>query len=426
MIGFCLVGSLHAEPATPAQPERAAPNQGEAAEKSPGQSAEGKEAEDPDVAFLHWYGIRPRLEADGITFKGNLTADYSKNLMGGVHTSGDAFRDLLDLRMTLDTRALVGVPDGTVSVDFQNQNGRNGSTLLTGDFQRFDNIDADGRTQISELWYQQILFDQKLRIKVGKVDASTEFDATAGAASFLNSSFGFAPTIFLLPTYPDPAMSVNLFFNPKPWVYGGVGVYDGSAARGVATGSYGPKFFFNGPGDYFFIAEVGGRWAMAHETLPGHFGIGAWYDNADLPRFDGGRSAGTSGFFAVGEQTLWHLKKEEPTDPVGIAGFLQYGYADSHVSPIWQYVGGGVTWTGPIPSQRRRDDSLGISFAYAGFSSSAGAGFTRDYELSVEAFYGIQVRSYLLVKPDLQYIVNPGGRGAHDALAATARIVLTF
>src|ERR1700759_1868267 len=95
----------------------------------------------------------------------------------------------------------------------------------------------------------------RLRIKVGKVDAPTEFAAPAGGAGVLNSSFGYSPTLFLLPTYPDPAMSVNAFYYPAPWLSFSAGVYDGSGERGVLTGSYGPKYFFNGPGDYFFIGE---------------------------------------------------------------------------------------------------------------------------------------------------------------------------
>ena len=63
------------------------------------------------------------------------------------------------------------------------------------------NADADGRTQIAELWYQQLFLDQKVRVKVGK-DANSEFAVPQNGVAFLNSSFGHSPTI-AMPTYPD-------------------------------------------------------------------------------------------------------------------------------------------------------------------------------------------------------------------------------
>ena len=111
--------------------------------------------------------------------------------MGGVSTAGDAFRSLLDIRLNYDPRPFLGISGGLFSLDFQNQNGKNGSDRLVGDVQGFDNTDADGRTQIAELWYQQQLLDNRLRIKVGKVDANTEFAAPARGAGVMNRSFGY-------------------------------------------------------------------------------------------------------------------------------------------------------------------------------------------------------------------------------------------
>jgi porin len=379
----------------------------------------------PDLELLRWYGLRAKVENAGVTFAGAYTADYSKNFQGGVSTASDAFRSLLDLRLNFDMRSLLNIYDGTLSVDYQNQNGQNGSDRLTGDQQGFDNIDADGRSEVAELWYQQLFLEERLRIKVGKVDANSEFAAPASGAGFLNSSFAYSPTIFLMPTYPDPAMSVNVFYNPTPNYYVQAGVYDGSGAAGVATGDYGPKKFFNGPGDYFFIGETGVRWAPRNQTLPGRFSVGGWYNTGNIPRFDGGNDDGTGGFYALAEQTLWHQKYYIPTDPVGITAFLQYGYADPAVSPVEHHVGGGLLWTGPLPIYKRENDALGVGFTYAYLSNAPAAGFAKRYEMTIEAYYGIQVTSYLIIKPDLQYILNPGG-GDRDALVATVRGTVAF
>ena len=47
----------------------------------------------------------PSDEAAGFAVAGNVTFDYSKNLQGGLDTEKNAMRYLLDLRLTVDTRA---------------------------------------------------------------------------------------------------------------------------------------------------------------------------------------------------------------------------------------------------------------------------------------------------------------------------------
>ena len=108
-----------------------------------------------------WFGLRRNLEDAGVMVNARLVADYSKVFQGGASPGGTAFRDLFQLNLTLDAGKLVGLQGGTVFANFQNQAGDNGSKDV-GDLQGFDSIDADGRTQLSELWYQQALFDQKL------------------------------------------------------------------------------------------------------------------------------------------------------------------------------------------------------------------------------------------------------------------------
>lgn len=67
-----------------------------------------------------------------------------------------------------------------------------------------------------------------------------------------------------------------------------------------------------------------------------------------------------------------------------------------------------------------RDDVIGLGTTYGRLSDRAG--FSESFELAVEAFYKIQITPYLYIQPVFHYIVNPGGDGARNALAATFRI----
>jgi carbohydrate-selective porin OprB len=46
---------------------------------------------------------------------------------------------------------------------------------LVGDLQGFNNVDSDRFRQLSEVWLEQCLFGDRLRVKLGKADANADF-----------------------------------------------------------------------------------------------------------------------------------------------------------------------------------------------------------------------------------------------------------
>jgi len=371
-----------------------------------------------------WFGHRPELDDRGILFEASITTDLSTNFDGGLNTAGNALRSLFNVNLTLDTERLVGWEGGTIFLNFQNHHGADASADDVGDAQAFSNIDADGRTEIAELWFEQVTPDGVLRVKIGKVDTNSEFAYVDNGGEFINSSMGFSPTIFVLPTYPDPAMSVNVFIYPTDGFYAGAGLYDGSLNEGVPTGSRGPKTFFQDPADLFVIGEAGVTWGGDGNNLPGRFAGGGWWHTGTFIRFDGATDEETGGFYLLLDQTLWLENPGDPEDGQGIGLFLQYGYADADVSMIEHHGGGGIAWTGPIAG--RDDDILGIGVSTVWFSDEPGASLTDDTETAIELFYKAQILPWVSVKPDIQYITNPGGIGLDDAVVGTLRVEAEF
>ena len=86
------------------------------------------------------------------------------------------------------------------------------------------------------------------------------------------------------------------------------------------------------------------------------------------------------------------------------------------------YFGFGAEWTGPFPG--RAEDRLGLGLFQVEFSREAG--LARGRERAIEFYYRIQVTGFLYVKPDMQYITNPGGSSNPDALAAGIRMGIFF
>lgn len=338
-----------------------------------------------------------------------LIVDSSQSLRGGQTVHRGAIRHLFELSLSAPTMPLFGWSGGTLNATFQSQAGRDGSMLI-GDLQVFSNIDADGRNQVSELWYEHVWEDSPWRVRLGKVDANTQIAFVENGLEFLQSSMGFSPTIFVMPTYPDPAFSVNVFYEPDEGFFTGVGIYDGSLAQGIYTGSRGPGQLFRGS-DVFVIGKAGWRWNAGitleddSPSLPGRFAAGAWFHNGQFDRFDGASQSGTSGIYLLMDQKVYR-ESDDPEDSQGVGVFAQYGYADPDVSPFGHHLGTGFTWTGAMPG--RDQDVLGLGLSWAGLSRRPGAGFAA-------------------VVFDLQHIANPSGRNdIPDALVGTVRMILSY
>ncbi len=371
-----------------------------------------------------WGGLRSRLEKAGVILKGSYIVDVSWVGSGGVRRRNTT-RSLLDVNLTLDLEALFGLKGATLFADYYSQVGRDGSKDV-GDIQAFSNIDSDNVHQLAELWYEQWLFENRFRLKVGKVEASSEFAYVDSAGEFIHSSPGFSPTILSFPSYPDPAMSVNVFIYPIEGIYFGLAVYNGALNDGVRTGRRGPSTFFNNvkSDDYFLIGELGITWSDSANWGAGRFVVGPWYHSGDFARFDGGSESGTEGVYLVFEQRIWRENPGVKDDEQGLSVFFQYGYADERVSEMTHHVGFGLFLVGPISG--RDDDSAGIMVSFVDLSDASGAGFTQD-ETALELFYRLQVTPHISVKPDLQYIIDPSGdRSIKDALVGTLRFEITL
>lgn len=61
------------------------------------------------------------------------------------------------------------------------------------------------------------------------------------------------------------------------------------------------------------------------------------------------------------------------------------------------------------------------------FTDEPAAGYTDDTETNIEAFYKLYATPFFSIKPDLQYIINPGGAGdVEDAIVAAVRVEVSF
>lgn len=305
-----------------------------------------------------------------ITPSASLTLDSSNVIAGGLE-HGHAFRGLLDVGLEVDVSAIEG---GRVFVQALMQKGDHGSDYA-GDIQGYSNIDSHDFESIFEAWYKQSLFDEQLSIKLGWMDGNSDFAATEQGGVFINSSMGFSPTIFAMPTYPDTVLAISAYAALGEHNAISLGVFDG-------TGN-----------DQFEQTFVIGQ--FSHHIEQTNVVVGYWNHS---------ESADAQGWYA----SVDHYIRAD------VAVYSQVGIADKTLAEIDQHLGLGVVKYGPF---NRADDRLGLAFTQANVVAQD------EREIAYEAFYLLGLENHFSVMGDVQHIARPSGDSNIDnAWVLTVRV----
>ena len=360
-----------------------------------------------------WAGRRTSLARSGIEFTLTFTHDGSANLVGGVQR-GAASRGLLMGQVSAVLERLSRLRGTRALLSYAVLRGSNGSDF-TGDIQAFSNIDAEPFAHLFEAWLEQPIGGAG-RLKVGRVDANTEFAVVGPAADFINASAGFSPSILGLPTYPDPKMSANLFIQAAPWLAFSGGLYEGTFDAG-ADGATSVR-------DRFSIVQVDGTWKRMGRLAGGRLAVGRWHHSGLAGRLDGGFSMGADGWWATLEQRIAGADGTDAGPARGVQFFAKYGAAPAMLSVFRQHAMAGFLVDGGF--RAGSEDALGLAASYVDLSNVAEAGTPLD-ETSLEVFYKVRPAGFMIVRPNVQYVINPSGNpGLRNALVATLRTVIAF
>ena len=375
------------------------------------------------------FGARTRLLDAGLSIRPTLIVEQSKVLGGGGDVNGEPVRHLFDLSIALDTGPALGLTGGELFADFYTVGGQSLADL-TGDAQDASNIDSPPRTQLGGIWFSQTLGDLDgdvpvaARIKVGKFDANTEFAFVERAGLFLNSSAGFSPTLPGFPSYPDPAFGGVVEVGWRRTFVDApagearyavrLGAMDGAAREGLPTGSRGPKTLFGRPDDAVYVVELDKRFTPADDGLSSRVAAGYVFHTGSFP----GGDNGGAGLYFVFEADVYRPDLDADR---GLSAFAQFSYGGGFFD---QHYAAGLVYTGPIPN--RAADVAGLYVSYARFNRFDGDPFVDTAETAFELTYAAEIGRGVILQPDVQYILHPGGEGIDHAVVAGARLTVAF
>lgn len=340
----------------------------------------------------------------GVTLHSSLVSDLSKS---PIDSDGDHdwfSRYSFDLTMDLDTEKAMRWKRASIHFDLKQH------LNVAGDgyddvAQGYSNIDANSRTTLYEAWVMQTLWNDRVQVQAGKIDANTRFATVATASDFLNSSMGYSPTIMEFPTYPEPKGGVDVAVRLP-------------ASLGVTLGG------FHTSSGKMALAELGKSWASGSEETAGKVEVGYWNLREPLFTADDKEVAGTSGVYSVFEQCLWESAGTgEGSIPRSLDAFVQFGTGNAHENSFTNHLGLGMVLRAPF--LRRRSDSIGAAITRLQLSS-----YGDDHnsaEFVSDSYYKLAWSRSVFLVADGQYFVDPGaGAKRSPYLVLTPRLVIAF
>jgi porin len=385
-------------------------------------------ASDGDRLTGNWGGLRDRLEQRGIEPWLVYTGAMWSNVAGGIRT-GTEFDGFVDLGTSLDLAKLGAWKGLGFEASLHWFQGREPSTELVGvDLaQAVSLLEAASTIRAYNLYFTQTIGTSVL-LQVGQMAVDSDFMVSRYAGTFLNASFGDLPSQDVnldAPAYPLAAPGIYLQSELSEHVTSRVGVYTADAGLDVAS-NHGFGWQLGRNVGCTTFAEL--ALDAAPGGLPGTYTLGGYYANVRKPQLDG------TGY-AYGQWSGWvmvdqALRLDAMGDPaVGV--FARFSYSpDDQVDIAGVYADAGISIYGPIAS--RPDDVLGLAgsvlrLTHDFLQSEAAAGTVASGgEAVLELTYQIAATPWLVVQPDVQYVLDPLAAGGADATVLGLEVVATF
>ncbi|QKZ06520.1 carbohydrate porin [Pseudomonas eucalypticola] len=424
--------------------------------------AQAAPAFDADSPYMSgdWGGKRTELHDLGYDFKLEYVGETGSNLHGGYnHDHATRYSDQFALGMHMDLQKILGWHDAEFQLTLTDRNGDNITNdrvadPRTGGISSSQEVYGRGSiVRITQMYYQQKFFDQKLDIKVGRFGEGEDFNSFQ--CDFQNLAFcgsqvgNWATGIWY--NWPVSQWAARVKYHLNDEIYAQVGAY----ALNPSNLENDNGFKLNNAGNEGAVLPVELVWAPHVNGLPGEYRAGYYYSTAnakDVYKDTNGQPAALSGDdyrSSSSKHGYWltfnqQLTSQASDNARGLSVFGNVTVHDKKTNMVDNYVQAGVVYKGLFDA--RPKDDIGIALARIHVNpayrknaeaTNAANGVT-DYndpaylpiqrtESSAELNYGVHVTNWLTVRPNLQYIKHPGGVDEVDnALVAGIKIQSSF
>lgn len=326
-----------------------------------------------------------------LDFNAEYTGDFLYNVGGLKNGGGYLGYAKIGMGADLWKGASLYVGGGTT-------HGITPSEMFIGDYQVVNNIEAGNHAFMEHFSLQQ--YFGKFSIKIGLQDMNENFAALDAAGEYLNSSFGIHPAIstnMSVAIFPLTGLGAELHYDINDNWHVQVAVYDGEIPS-FEDNPYNLNWNLNKDEGALFIGQ--GQYVMDNGT----YQLGAFYHTAEKKY----------GFYINAEQEVWNNGTRS------LKPFAQISYANGNMKcDNYFHLAAGLNLEGVF--SKKNLDMMGLAFTSV---------FLQDKknETAIELFYQYQITDNLVVKPDVQYVVNPAAMDSpvDNALVGTLRFAIAL
>jgi porin len=388
------------------------------------------------------------------------TLTYVSNILGnpvGGRSRKVAYDDNLGLDLHVDLGLFAGLTGLAFHMSGSLRSGRNLSTKAIGNTFPASNLFGGETLRLYALYLEQSFAEETISVQAGRVGLGDEFLTSPLYSIFLNNAIDGNPisvplniATFSSTAYPVAQWGLRATVKPtQDWyVMTAVSNGDQTLARNSAHGA---DLSFRSRASLFAIGEVGylHEHGGAFAELPGNYKFGGYYDSGKFTDFFRDRHGASYlmsdlpprnthnnyGLYVLIDQEVF--REDDPKHIQGLTPFAGVTFAPSDINLLPFFFMGGCVYTGLIPGRNR--DSLGVGVAYGPFSNDlrrsqrlqrrldGSHGGVQDFEMVWELTYQYEVTPHLLLQPDLQYLIQPGGTGRiPDALVLGVQIAINL
>jgi porin len=381
---------------------------------------------------------RKNLADRGITFLGINQMFAPANVAGGKRTAMDPTNRFIGTA-NLDFEKLFCCRGSQFRISFAQNDGQNLADEIGTPYNPSTLFQESG-TRLWQLYLGQWFWDKQAHVKIGRISANNE--------DFNWTPFGFPFASVGYDAAPGPMYLNNPGFGAEPVAQWGArlriephdadyvfrfGVYNSSETFGelVDPSEHGLNFRFRPDEGTLYATEYYYKRNQDPEDrgLPGNYRVGALYDTASFDQLDvpGTTKRGNFNFYLSVDQMIYREGCGCCDDDQGLWAFAAFvtnpdqAVAGDGPANYPYFASWGLHYKGLFAG---RDDDWTSFGNYYNVSSKYIPG---DLEVQFDFAHVFAIKSWLVVTPEIQYIVDPGGTGTiPDALVLNLQTMAFF
>ncbi|MPT47957.1 MAG: carbohydrate porin [Sphingobium sp.] len=385
-----------------------------------------------------WGGLRPQLADDGITFRGDYVSESFTIAQGGMR-KGTAYTQQVRAGFDLDMDRIMGWKGAKLHFTVNDRRGDGISSDFVGNRLPIQEAYGGQYTRLSEVSWEQDFAGGVVNMRLGYFAMGNDLGGISAGCAFVNAAFCAHPLSLSGDSdwYNYPNARWGAAFRIRAWhdLLIRTGVYQVNPALSEEGNAFKP-FAGHTTGVILPVElEYTPDQRAGDRVLPGSYKFGFYYDTANAVRTPGpGAVSGRMGFYALASQMI--LREGDGKRGLSVMGAFTVNPRAAAQITRWYTI--GLIQTGTFAG--RDADTLGLGIvraklnprihaAYNGATDLAVMASLPSGETAIELSYGVQVNRWLLIRPDAQYIVNPGAfsnRPIRDALALGGQVKMQF